>query len=187
MLAMTEQVVVLLDEFDELGKDRAQAPELLSRFITTSMLPKLALINKQRKIVFLLATNYVSDFDAAFSRRGRFDMMLQVLPPTAESKCKFPEWGPTLTSALGKILSKAKWKQAEAALADLTFLETQQLVAALEKGVADPFAEILGARDKGTLNQLNGKKTWKAIAAEEEKINRLPPVTVADASPVKER
>ena len=39
MLTMTEQVVVLLDEFDEMGRDRARSQELLSRFITTAMLP----------------------------------------------------------------------------------------------------------------------------------------------------
>jgi hypothetical protein len=66
MLTMTEQVVVLLDEFDEMGRDRARADELLSRFITTAMLPKLASINDQRKIVFLLATNYISGFANGF-------------------------------------------------------------------------------------------------------------------------
>jgi len=183
MLAMTEQVVVLLDEFDELGKDRSQSPELLSRFITTSMLPKLALINQQRKIVFLLATNYVSDFDAAFSRRGRFDMMLQIMPPTAEAKCNYRPWSAALTSALTG-LSGRKRKTAQAALEDLTYLETQQLVVALQNGVADPATEIAAARDKGTLNQKIGNRTWKKTSADEEKLNRLPPVTVTGASPV---
>lgn len=183
MLALTEQVVVLLDEFDELGRDRSQSPELLSRFITTSMLPKLALINQQRKIVFLLATNYVSDFDAAFSRRGRFDMMLQVLPPTAEAKCKHGPWSAPLTSALAGLTDK-KRRKAEEALEDLTYLETQQLVVALQAGVADPLAEILAAREKGTLNQKIGSKTWKKTSADEEKLSRLPPVTVTGASPV---
>jgi ATPase family associated with various cellular activities (AAA) len=86
MFAMVEQIVVFLDEFDEMGRDRTQTQELLSRLITTSMLPKLAAINEERKIVFLLATNYVANFDAAFSRGGRFDMILQVMPPTTDAK-----------------------------------------------------------------------------------------------------
>ncbi len=61
MFAIVEQTVVFLDEFDEMGRDRMQSQDLLSRLITTSMLPKLAAINDERKIVFLLATNYVSN------------------------------------------------------------------------------------------------------------------------------
>ena len=90
MLAATEQIVVLLDEFDEMGKSREEAKDMLSRLITTSMLPKLAAINEQRKIVFLLATNFVANFDTAFSRPGRFDMIVQVMPPTTESKLNRP-------------------------------------------------------------------------------------------------
>ena len=59
-MAMAEQIVVLLDEFDEIGRSRSGNEDLVSRFITTAMLPKLAAINRARKIVFLLATNYVS-------------------------------------------------------------------------------------------------------------------------------
>ena len=76
---------------------------MLSRFITTAMLPKLAAINKERKIVFLLATNFISGFDAAFRRGGRFDMLLQVMPPNLAAKLsadpeKFPEWAATLVA-----------------------------------------------------------------------------------------
>jgi hypothetical protein len=44
--------IMLLDEFDEMGRDRARNRELLSRFITTAMLPKLARINEERKSSF---------------------------------------------------------------------------------------------------------------------------------------
>src|SRR5262249_40909569 len=77
MLAIAEQIVVLLDEFDELGRSRTRNEDLLSRFITTTMLPKLSAINKERRIIFLLATNFIGSFDAAFRRGGRFDMLLQ--------------------------------------------------------------------------------------------------------------
>jgi hypothetical protein len=178
MLAMAEQTVVLLDEFDELGRDRSQSPEILSRFITTSMLPKLAAVNEQRKIIFLLATNFVTQFDAAFSRRGRFDMILQVMPPTAEAKCRHPSWGSILTGALGSLPDKLS-KQATECLYDLTFLETQQLVARLSAGVEDVHAEFVNARERGTLNQRNGENTWKETSKAEEKFNRLPIVTAA--------
>ena len=174
MLAMAEQVVVLLDEFDELGKDRAQSQELLSRFITTSMLPKLAAINDERKIVFLLATNYVSAFDTAFSRGGRFDMILQVMPPTPEAKLTYPEWGDTLNGALQKITPERKRTEAEGFLADLTYLETQQLVSTIKQNPDDMYDAFGRARTAGTLNQKVADKTWKETAADEEGRNRLP-------------
>jgi hypothetical protein len=127
MLTLVEQVVVLLDEFDELGRSRVQNEDLLSRFITTAMLPKLAAINKERKIVFLLATNYVSGFDAAFSRTGRFDLLLQVMQPTLKSKLAYSEWSNVLNRALD-ILQGEEKKIAERRIADLTFLETKRLV-----------------------------------------------------------
>jgi hypothetical protein len=178
MFAMTEQVVVLLDEFDELGRDRSLSPDLLSRFITTSMLPKLAAINEERKIVFLLATNYVSHFDAAFSRGGRFDMILQVMPPTSAAKLKSPEWSTTLNDALGKLTGR-KRTEAEEYLADLTFLETQQLVFILEQPPDDIFDAFKNARDRGTLNQPTAEKTWKQAAKDEEARVRLPAVRAA--------
>ena len=123
LLTMSEQIVVLLDEFDEMGRDRARSENLLSRFITTAMLPKLASINGQRKIVFLLATNFIRGFDAAFSRGGRFDMLIQVMPPTADEKLR--HW-PILQKVLALLADKAR-SDAKAWLGDLTYLECDQL------------------------------------------------------------
>lgn len=101
MLAVAEGIVVLLDEFDEMVKDRTQATEVLSRFLTTAMLPKLATINKNRRIVFIIATNYIDNFDLAISRHGRFDMILQVMPPTTQEKLKHWDSLGTRFSELG--------------------------------------------------------------------------------------
>jgi hypothetical protein len=86
MLSIAEEIVVLLDEFDEMGRDRTRSDNVLSRFFTTAMLPKLIEINKSRRIVFLLATNYLSEFDSAFTRDGRFDMRVQIMQPNIKSK-----------------------------------------------------------------------------------------------------
>lgn len=129
MLEISEEIVVLLDEFDEMGRDRSANQDLLSRFITTAMLPKLASINQKRRIVFLLATNYVSDFDAAFSRSGRFDVMLQVMPPTAAEKRK--KWA-ALNEKLNllgaqKIKHENQDLDLDEALNDLTYDEAELL------------------------------------------------------------
>jgi hypothetical protein len=170
MLAMTEQVVVLLDEFDEMGRDRARNREVLSRFITTAMLPKLARINEERKIVFLLATNYVSGFDAAFSRGGRFDMLIQVMPPNL--KAKRVKW-PILSDVLAKADDDEQRVICEK-LQNLTFTETEQLVSKLrqEMTAAQASAQIEAAWKDATLNKPNviegepGQETGEAERAE---------------------
>jgi len=92
MLAATERIVVLLDEFDEMVRERSTAGDILSRFLTTAMLPRLATINKTRRIVFVVATNYIDQFDLAISRPGRFDAIIQLSPPTADAKLRhWPE------------------------------------------------------------------------------------------------
>jgi hypothetical protein len=182
MFAMAEQIVVLLDEFDEMGRDRAQATDVLSRFITTSMLPKLAAINDERKIVFILATNYVSHFDAAFSRGGRFDMILQVMPPTTAAKLKVEEWSKPLNEARGK-LSEKKCAEADECLADLTYLETQQLVFSLQQPVDEVFDVFQNAQARGTLHRENGEKSWKQTCKDEEEHIRLPAIRVSPQPP----
>ena len=69
-------------------RNRALSDELLSRFLTTAMLPKLARINKERRILFVVATNYIHSFDVAISRAGRFDLVLQMMPPLVSEKMK---------------------------------------------------------------------------------------------------
>jgi hypothetical protein len=153
MLAMTEQVVVLLDEFDEMGRDRARNREVLSRFITTAMLPKLAQINEERRIVFLLATNYVSGFDAAFSRGGRFDMLIQVMPPNINAKTQ--KW-PILNEILSRFDKREKKAKSET-LRNLTFTETEQLVNKLNPKMSSAQAseQIEAAWKDATLNRPN--------------------------------
>jgi hypothetical protein len=138
LLSLSEQVVVLLDEFDEMGRERTANSDILSRFITTAMLPKLADINKKKKIVFLLATNYVGGFDAAFARSGRFDMRLQVMPPSYAAKIgKWP-----LLAALVAATGERK-TSSEGKIADLTYLETVNLVRLWERDTAQDPVKLL--------------------------------------------
>lgn len=206
MLATAEEIVVLLDEFDEMGRNRSGNENLLSRFITTAMLPKLIAINDAKKIVFLLATNYASGFDAAFSREGRFDMRLQVMQPNARSKMNNPPWKPTFTNAFA-LLSPAQRKVAKRQLADLTYLETKTLFGALaELTTAEGvIAAFKAAHDFGTLQKtnddgttmgdaerygsqssasegtdgsapINVKPTWKSTSTTDQALIRLPPL-----------
>ncbi len=87
MLEYAERAVVFFDEIDELVRNRAglfEDPE--SRFLTTAMLPKIANLRSGRRVLFFVATNHLEIFDAAIARPGRFDLIVPVMPPTAESK-----------------------------------------------------------------------------------------------------
>jgi hypothetical protein len=172
MLTMSEQIVALLDEFDEMGRDRARNQELLSRFITTAMLPKLVSINKERKIVFLLATNYISGFDAAFRRGGRFDMLVQVMPPNTASKLK--RW-PALRTGYER-LSAENQRLARSMIADLTFLECEQLSAKLQSisRVDEILAALQALYQGSTLAQTVDGQTWKTICRNERSLIRIP-------------
>lgn len=94
MLEQAERVVVLFDEFDELVLERGlEKAEVSSRFLTTSMLPKLASIHNRATLVFIIATNNIGDFDLAIRRQGRFDRVVQIMPPTYKSKMAKEDWG----------------------------------------------------------------------------------------------
>jgi SpoVK/Ycf46/Vps4 family AAA+-type ATPase len=124
MLASTERIVVLLDEFDELVQDRDQSDaESSSRFLTTAMLPKIAELADRRRIVYLLATNHIERFDDAISRAGRFDLVIPVLPPSLEAK--WNHW-PAVEETLERIYTGTLPESVRATLDDLTFLEFRQ-------------------------------------------------------------
>jgi hypothetical protein len=81
-----DKAVVLFDEMDELLKERLNAPEMISRFLTTSMLPKFQKLYNARKALFFVATNHRETFDVAIVRPSRFDLALHVAPPSTRDK-----------------------------------------------------------------------------------------------------
>jgi hypothetical protein len=131
MLQSCDQVVVLLDEFDELVREREKEGQIESRFLTTAMLPKLAALSERRRLVFILATNHLERFDIAIRRPGRFDMIIPVMPPTASAKLK--EW-PLLSERLAaiKVGDEAEAADLRKKLDDLTYLECKALVQRLK-------------------------------------------------------
>jgi len=142
MLAASEEIVVLLDEFDEMVRERASSDsEVLSRFLTTAMLPKLSLINKRRSIVFILATNHIEEFDFAISRLGRFDCIFQIMPPSAPEKRR--KWKDL------KRLSPAENTKLEL----LTFSECEKLVGQLKATQTDPKKALAEAVKTCTLRK----------------------------------
>ena len=81
-----DRAVVLFDEIDELIQVRSERADMLSRFFTTTMLPRLARLWDARKLIFFVNTNSVHRVDPAIARSQRFDAATFVLPPSFERK-----------------------------------------------------------------------------------------------------
>lgn len=81
-----DHTVVLFDEIDELVREREMEEDAFGRFLTTSMLPKLAELWAARKILYFVATNHINYFDSAIIRSHRFDALVLVSPPSFKAK-----------------------------------------------------------------------------------------------------
>jgi len=85
-LSELDHAVVLFDEIDELVRERNMEKDAFGRFLTTSMLPKLAELWEARKILYFVATNHINYFDSAIIRSHRFDALILVSPPSFRAK-----------------------------------------------------------------------------------------------------
>ena len=82
-----DRCVILFDEIDELIRLRqSNGTDPFGRFLTTSMLPKLAKLWSQRRVLFFVATNDIEAADPAIKRSQRFDAAVFVPPPSFEKK-----------------------------------------------------------------------------------------------------
>jgi ATPase family associated with various cellular activities (AAA) len=178
MLAVAEQVVVFLDELDEMVRDRSQETDIHSRFLTTSMLPRLATINRHRRIVIIVATNYIDSFDLAISRHGRFDIILQVMPPRADGKLARWDGAANHLNDLGLNVTDPELRKKVHAL---TFDEFKLLAPKLESSptAADAEQRLNDAFERCTLNAKAGNKdhpeeTWQQVCSKQADKTRLP-------------
>lgn len=81
-----DHAVILFDEIDELVREREMEADQFGRFLTTSMLPRLAELWKARKVIYFVATNHIEFFDRAITRSERFDAVVFLSPPTFDAK-----------------------------------------------------------------------------------------------------
>jgi hypothetical protein len=179
MLEETERVVVLFDEFDELVRERGSSgTEPFSRLLTTAMLPKLASIHKRATLVFIIATNNIGEFDLAIRRQGRFDRVVQVMPPTFEAKMTKKDWGPTKLNLEEKLqalgVGRTEDKQR---IEDLTYGECDDFAGDLAKKI-DPQGAVATLNTHWSRCTLQTKlspedeKTWRDRCKAETQFNR---------------
>jgi SpoVK/Ycf46/Vps4 family AAA+-type ATPase len=181
MLEETERVVVLFDEFDELVRERGSSgAEPFSRLLTTAMLPKLANIHKRATLVFIIATNNIGEFDLAIRRQGRFDRVVQIMPPTFDAKMAKKDWGPTKLDIGAKLQSLGIELTVEIKqkIGDLTYGECDDFAADLAKASGQQGAVTALANHWGRctlqtrVSQEEEKTTWRDRCKSETQFNR---------------
>lgn len=179
MLSMLEKVVVLLDEFDEMVRERTSIQsETLSRFLTTAMLPKLAEINDKRTIVFIVATNHIEQFDFAIRRPGRFDILLQIMPPSSKAKMEKFNWEKLIEKKKKEIGFSMKDSPKESdGFKLLTYAEFGQMMNQIEHAKSlDEIKQII----ERSVNQCTLKHevekdiAWEKICENQMKYSRIP-------------
>jgi ATPase family associated with various cellular activities (AAA) len=97
-LSMLTHVVILFDEFDSILQDRELSnssasavarPRTVFEFLTPGLLPKLKKLHdaaKEKRVSYVLATNFVYRLDKAATRSGRFDAKCGLYPPDVISR-----------------------------------------------------------------------------------------------------
>jgi ATPase family associated with various cellular activities (AAA) len=181
MLEETERVVVLFDEFDEFVRERGSSDaEQFSRLLTTAMLPKLASIHKRATLVFIIATNNIRQFDTAIQRPGRFNRVVQIMPPTFEQKMTKTNWGAAENVDIQerlRTLDVNVTDEMRKALGDLTFLEFDDFATELTKATnaQDAIRTLDDHWERCVLKArlVHGEETtWKERCAAEASYNR---------------
>jgi SpoVK/Ycf46/Vps4 family AAA+-type ATPase len=133
-LEQLRDAVILIDEVDEFVRERRNEPDRQSRLITTAMLTLLQELREKESILLILATNYLDNFDDAITRPGRFDLILNVLPPNFECKIALLEAG--LSSTVRQLGDDLRGTLETPEIRDLidrfTFADWQVLVRSIE-------------------------------------------------------
>jgi len=173
MITAAERIVVLFDEFDEIVREReSENSEMISRLLTTAMLPKLSQIYDRRRVVFILATNHLEQFDFAISRLGRFDRIFQVMPPTTAAK--LANWDAerrhleaigTNLGDLAKDMEVLIYKEFEEMVPELLEAQTSQRAAQ----IVEDFAKKSVLRQK----PIGSDQTWEEKSIQQRGRNRF--------------
>jgi hypothetical protein len=133
-LSMLTHVVILFDEFDSILQDRGLSNQssgaqtrTVFEFLTPGLLPKLKKLHdaaKEKRVSYILATNYVYRLDKAATRSGRFDDKCGLYPPDVISR-------------LGSLLDQVqRWKR------EIDDNEKQRLLKVVNDTAGAPMGEL---------------------------------------------
>lgn len=92
VLIAQSNCVILFDEIDNFLLDRDSTrytkQDSAFQFMTPGMLTKLNDLRREKRVLFVIATNYENRIDPAIKRTGRIDKRYLVLPPDGEARCR---------------------------------------------------------------------------------------------------
>ena len=146
LLMQLDHTIILFDEIDELVRAREdKSADMFGRFLTTSMLPKLAELWKSRKVMYFVATNHIEYFDRAITRSERFDAAIFVSTPSFETKKRKIEELLRQLYELSNAELSVSQKDIDSAMDDLTSvmaMPEQDLKMALAKPWNKPIAKL---------------------------------------------
>lgn len=171
-----DRAVVLFDEMDGLVQSRDESTDggrldAAGQFLTTSMLPKLAMLNDVGRILFFMATNHRSSFDTAILRPGRFDLLICMGPPSWARKLDRLElfWasGKPNPVDLAKAQEKLRAKfydghELVKHLDHFTFEEFRAMLEHLVERQQKPLSEIL-TTDRGLQKFETTARQWSEV------------------------
>jgi ATPase family associated with various cellular activities (AAA) len=108
-LLQLSRVVILLDEVEQVFKNRSDETDLRQKFLTSALLPPLKRIRDNKKVVLLIATNFIRDFDEAAKRAGRIDLVLPIGTPSLAQRRTLiskmlPGYPPSKVQELAEVL-----------------------------------------------------------------------------------
>ncbi len=146
LLMQLDHTIILFDEIDELVRAREdKSADMFGRFLTTSMLPKLAELWKSLKVMYFVATNHIEYFDRAITRSERFDAAIFVSTPSFETKKRKIEELLRQLYELSNAELSVSQKDIDSAMDDLTSvmaMPEQDLKMALAKPWNKPIAKL---------------------------------------------
>ncbi len=176
-LMQLDRCVVLFDEIDELLRNRQdEHADPFGRFLTTSMLPKVATLWEQRRVVFFVATNDITRADPAIKRSQRFDAAIFVAPPSFYAKKL------RLSEALDADLDWLKQEDVEAALAD-TENESENVLGYFALLRHDQMAELKDLVEQGDVDEASVRTALQEIGDRFKKSDWLAKTSQGDPRP----
>lgn len=90
-LIQLSNVVILLDEVEQVFRNRSNEGDLRQNFLTSALLPPLKRLRDEKRVILLIATNFIDAFDEAAKRIGRIDLILPIGTPDKSQRATLIE------------------------------------------------------------------------------------------------
>ena len=163
-LMLLENAVILLDECDELFRNRDSeavgAHRSILSFATASMLPKLQDLYDHGSVITVLATNYLHRIDPAIRRPGRFDRRILFDRPDNDARLLFARRVLRLSEREGSLLAERSIGCSFKDLVDMN------LGAGLEETSASDYAMWVASHGVSELQACNPSRSARTLVAE---------------------